>query len=163
MSYSAKAIANYFLSLAKKKRLNPLKLQKLIYFAHGWHLAIFDKALVNETVEAWEFGPVIDSIYEEFKEFGKEPINRPAFEFEEPVGLYPPRIFETNTKTTSLLRKIWNAYGKFTGIQLSNMTHEDETPWKRIYDEHEGDLPLHKDISDLEIKNYFSKIGSPKF
>lgn len=162
MAHSAKAVANYFLSLASKEKLNPLKLQKLIYFAHGWHLALFDEALINEAVEAWAFGPVIDSIYEEFREFGKDSINRLAFEFKDLENFYPPKVSESDTKTSSLLNKIWKTYGKFTGIQLSNMTHKDGTPWRKIYEKCEGSLPDHKIIPSLDIKEYFSRLASEK-
>ena len=57
--YSAKAVANYFLARAKEsgETLSPMKLQKLIYFAHGWHLAVFDAPLLDEEVQAWDYGP----------------------------------------------------------------------------------------------------------
>ncbi len=61
MGYSAQAVANCFLDLANKenKEITPLKIQKLVYIAHGWFLAVTDKPLVDdEFVEAWQYGPV---------------------------------------------------------------------------------------------------------
>src|SRR3977135_2921517 len=80
MSFDAKAVANFFLDLAKAEGqpLTPMKLQKLVYYPHGWRLGIVGKALLNEQIEAWEFGPVIPSLYHEFKEFGDQPITRKA-------------------------------------------------------------------------------------
>lgn len=55
-SYSAKEIANYFLELSAKKDISPLKIQKLVYIAHGWHLALYGEPLVqDELAEAWEY------------------------------------------------------------------------------------------------------------
>jgi len=51
------------------KDITPLKLQKLIYFLHGWHLAFTDKPAVSERFLAWRYGPVLDSIYREFRHF----------------------------------------------------------------------------------------------
>ena len=85
MEYSAKAIANYFLELAAKhgEKVTPLKIQKLVYIAHGWHLALYEKPLVyDEFAEAWEYGPVFPSIYHEFKHFGGAPIAEPATDIE---------------------------------------------------------------------------------
>lgn len=58
---SAKAVANHFLELAWSDgtTLNPMQIQKLVYIAHGWHLAITEKPLIHESVEAWTYGPVI--------------------------------------------------------------------------------------------------------
>src|SRR5947209_3400405 len=80
MPYDAKAIANYFLDLAEAeaKSLTPMKLQKLVYYAHGWHLALTGRPLLDEEIQAWSFGPVIRSLYNEFREFGAEPITRRA-------------------------------------------------------------------------------------
>ena len=70
--YRSLAVANWFIENLSK--ITPLKLQKLIYFAHGWHLAIRDQPLIDELVEAWEYGPVIPNVYHEFKVFGNQPI-----------------------------------------------------------------------------------------
>src|SRR5262245_29920187 len=71
-TYSALAVANYFLDLAKAKglALDPMKLQKMIFFAHGWSLALYDEKLIDEPIQAWQYGPVVQSVYHEFKSFG---------------------------------------------------------------------------------------------
>lgn len=76
------AIANYFIELAKNddNLVSPMKLQKLVYFAHGWCLALADKPLINEKVEAWQYGPVVGSLYREFKKYGNEGITSPVVE-----------------------------------------------------------------------------------
>ena len=56
--FSPKAIANFFLSLAKQsgEAITPMKLQKLVYYAHGWFAGHTGTPLINETVEAWHTG-----------------------------------------------------------------------------------------------------------
>src|SRR5437762_397203 len=78
--YSARALANTFLELAKEegKSLSPLQLQKLVYYAHGWNLGIRNAPLIDAPIEAWRFGPVVQSLYHEFKEYGNNPITSPA-------------------------------------------------------------------------------------
>ena len=69
--YSAIAVANCFLDIAdaQSRPITPLKIQKLVYIAHGWHLAIYEEPLIVELVEAWKWGPVIPLLYHEFKNF----------------------------------------------------------------------------------------------
>src|ERR1700722_8483585 len=80
MPYPATVIANEFIALASKagSALSPLKLQKLVYFAHGWCLALTGRPLISDRVQAWQYGPVIPSIYHEFKYVGNGSISSPA-------------------------------------------------------------------------------------
>ena len=75
--YRACAIANYFLERAEREPITQMKVQKLVYFAHGWHLGITQKPLINEQVEAWPYGPVIPSLYQDLKRWGADPITEP--------------------------------------------------------------------------------------
>lgn len=47
MCYSAKAVANAFIKVAKEEKLplSNLVLQKLVFLAHGWYLGITKKPL----------------------------------------------------------------------------------------------------------------------
>lgn len=165
MTYSSKAIANYFLELAKdsEELLTPMKLQKLIYFAHGWHLAIYDEPLISETVEAWRFGPVVPSIYHEFKNYGSGTISGFATEFDlndddDSLSLtsYIPTINQNDGKVIALLKKIWEIYGKYSGITLSNLTHKDDSPWAKVWS---ISTPKGTDIPANEIKKYFQELA----
>ena len=67
MTYDVRAVANFFLDQAQEEgqKLDHMKLQKLAYIAHGWHLAITGEPLFHERVEAWPYGPVIPDLYHE--------------------------------------------------------------------------------------------------
>ena len=73
MSYSSKAIANLILDLDRDNgiRIDPMKLQKLVYISHGWNLAIHGKPLISDPIQAWQYGPVIPVLYHEFKNSGR--------------------------------------------------------------------------------------------
>src|SRR5689334_3355834 len=82
--YQSKAIANAFLNLGfrEKRGISPMKLQKLVYFAHGYYPGAYKNPLIDECFEAWPYGPVVPSLYHEFKEFGNSRITRLASEFD---------------------------------------------------------------------------------
>ncbi len=157
MPYSAKAVANEFLALAKEdgEELTPMQLQKLVYFAYGWYLAITGERLLNERVEAWQWGPVIPSLYSEFKKFGSEPITDMARD----MTSRPFRVRSGNPlkdgQALMVIKRVWEIYGKYTAAQLSGMTHEPNSPWSRTP---EKDIKG-TDISDDLIADYFRKLA----
>lgn len=160
MSYSAKAVANEFLHLAKDeaRSITPMQLLKLVYFAYGWYFALRDERLIDERVQAWKYGPVIPSVYHEFKSFGNEPIDTFAqdwktlardgkitFQFQE------FRIPESDEFPRQLVKRVWDVYKRYSAIQLSRMTHEPGTPWAETANrEIKGTT-----IDDEKIKSYF--------
>ena len=154
MSYSAIQVANTFLDLAKseKETLSVMKLLKLVYLAHGWNLAITDSPLINEPVEAWQYGPVVSSIYHEFKCYGNEPITDKAISWSSFNESVPKESFEY-----SVVEKVWNVYKQFTGIQLSNKTHEPNTPWSETWSR---ETPRGTDISNDVIKRHFKGLAT---
>lgn len=157
MAYDARAVANYFLDLASKegRPLDPMGIQKLVYFAHGWNLAIFGAPLIQQRVEAWEYGPVIADLYQAFREFGRHPITRPAkkFEYDPITGRLvesTPTIPDTEeTKDTrALLDRVWESNKHLTSIQLSNLTHLPGSPWSIARNEGK------QEIDDSLIRQY---------
>src|SRR3569833_3739547 len=94
MAYDAKAVANYILDIADERgvAVSPMKLLKLVYFSHGWHLAVTGKPLLNEQVEAWKFGPVVSELYHEFKAFGNSPINGRASDIDAAFNIETPSL-----------------------------------------------------------------------
>lgn len=132
--YSPKSIANYFIdqSLANDGvGISPMKLQKLVYYAHGWYAGHTSTPLINETVEAWQYGPVISSLYHEFKQFGAGKINRHATDFEGLKLVTVPT--PTDPTLINFLQNVWANYSKFTSVRLSQMTHAPDGPWDKTW------------------------------
>ena len=84
IGHDAKAIANRFLDLADQETipLNLMHLQKLLYNAHGYHLAMLGEPLFWQTVYAWKYGPVIADVYHEFNDRTLDPIESRAVYFD---------------------------------------------------------------------------------
>ena len=70
-------VAREFLHITKGKDLNltPLKLMKLVFFAHGWCLGLTKKPLVCELVEAWPTGPVFPDLYRVIGKYGESAVD----------------------------------------------------------------------------------------
>ncbi len=70
MAFAARQVANWFIERAAQEGeyLTQLKLQKLVYMAHGWNLALLGKPLISENIEAWKWGPVIRYAIPRFRE-----------------------------------------------------------------------------------------------
>ncbi len=131
-------IANYFLWRSKKegvKDMTPIKLIKLIYFAYAWHLAIFKKTAFCEKIEAWKYGPVIPSIYYEFKKYGKGVIKQFATQDDLETGKvsYPVIDDSTDKNIVNVVDAIWRYYKDYDGWYLSSITHETNSPWNFAY------------------------------
>lgn len=158
MPFSAAAVANEFLHLAHRDRKNitPLKMQKLVYFAHGWHLAITGRPLLTEPIQAWKFGPVIPTLYQEFKEYGADPIPFPATAYVAGQGQVVVRLEHEGTPeevqvARQIIERVWREYGKYTAAQLTTFTHSEDSPWARTPDKEEPGTV----ISNDEIRDYF--------
>lgn len=139
MPYSAKAVANEFLTLANQEQesIPQMKMQKLVYISHGFNLAIFNTPLIDESVQAWKFGPVISTLYDEFKGFGSGPITSPAsnmiIDDDFNIRTDVPSIPLDDTRTKELIRAVWDRYKIYSGPNLSDLTHRDNTPWSRTF------------------------------
>ena len=153
--YDPIAVANFFLDLGESHstKIDPLKLQKLLFVAHGWHLAIYRKPLVREPIGAWKWGPVIESVYHEFKRFGGSPITekgtRPHKIQRDQVVYYEPTLSDLDESLKVFLKKIWDGYGYYSGVQLANITHKPGSPWTRSIEEGWQPIPTH------EIRKYY--------
>jgi uncharacterized phage-associated protein len=151
LPYQAISVAIYFLKLGRQDNISisPMKLQKLIYFAHGWCLAIKGEPLIQESVEAWKFGPVIDSIYYEFREFGSKPITIQSIPFDCDFDDLKKDKF-----AVKLVKKIWEVYKGYSAFTLSKMTHLPGTPWREA---RKGDLDKKSNVTidDKLIREYF--------
>lgn len=148
------AIANYFIkkALAEGVDLTPMKLLKLVYIAHGWHLGIEGEPLIGEAVEAWQYGPVIPTVYNAFKKYGNEGIKEPAYIFEG-FRIVTPMIENETTKV--FLDKIWDVYKKYNGLQLSSLTHQIDTPWDRVWNKEDGKKRASAKIPNNYIQQHY--------
>lgn len=138
LTVSAAAVANEFISLSLTEpnlpTLDQMKLQKLVFYAHAWHLAIKQRPLFEEDIEAWPWGPVVRDIYAQTKEYGRSPITSKiqslVVDDEFDFVFIEPEINDPETK--EFIKNVWDSHKNFSGVQLSNSTHAEGEPWTVI-------------------------------
>lgn len=138
--YKAIDIAKYFIN---ELHPEPLKLQKLLYFAQGFSYAFYDKELFDDDFEAWVHGPVIPSIYHEYKSYEYNPINLDY------------NLKEFDRDTIDLLEYIKKNYAKYDAKYLEEITHREE-PWLLSRTGLDPDERSDKTIPKSNISAYFT-------
>jgi uncharacterized phage-associated protein len=120
MAYPAREVADAFIAFCNEHgdTLTNLKLQKLLYYAQGWYLAMHDEPLFNEPLEAWIRGPVVPEVFREFKDAGAKPI-----------GLEPRPLQAFPSKLMEHVKDVWEAYGDLSSFSLERLSH-NEPPWR---------------------------------
>lgn len=139
--YLPSHIANYILWRAHKENreedITPMKLIKLVYFCYAWYLTLHEKKLFSEQVQAWKHGPVIPSIYHEFKRYGNSSIKTYSVEYdiesEKKSDLKYPIIAQDDLDTLKILDAVWENYKDKNGWELREITHQPSSPWHYAY------------------------------
>lgn len=144
--YSALDIAKWFLNINRAQMnfedseyITNLKLQKLLYYAQGYYLARKNDPLFKEDFIAWEHGPVIRKVYDEYKKNGAKGI-----EYNEDFNI------SIDKETEIILNEVYEKFGQFSAWKLRDMTHQ-EMPWKTTT---RNDI-----ISKEKIKEYFKTVA----
>jgi len=132
--YTPAHIANYLLYKAHQDgvAITPMKLIKLVYIAYGWYLVREGKRLFADKIEAWRYGPVVPSLYHEFKRFGSNPVDTFAVEFS--VGTSETSFpIAKDQNVLMVVNAVWQFYCKKTGEELSKITHENNSAWSEAW------------------------------
>lgn len=114
-----------------------LKLQKLLYFVQAICLMIFDKKAFPEKILAWSYGPVVNEVYQQYKQNHANTINSESTVKNISSGLH------------KIIDEVVNCYGSIEANKLIDFTHEEE-PWIKT--------EINKEINIDLIKNYFNKV-----
>ena len=125
-------MANSFIALASRRgrRIEHMKLQKLVYCANGWgFVRNANGPLVSESPQAWQYGPVFESLYHVLKKFGIEGMT--SLQYVHPLTS-PPIVPNDDSAVIELLEWVWKRYKHLSAWELSELTHREGTPWHEI-------------------------------
>ena len=142
----SRAVANYMLARAvqDERRLTVMHLLKLVYLAHGWRLGLTGRPLIRDQVEAWMLGPVVPRVYEEFRP-GTLEVRCPLRSLSD--VLYWADFTDSECETMDM---VYDMYSPLSAYQLSDLTHEPDTPWDQV--KVRGEFPP---IPNEVIRDYY--------
>lgn len=142
----ALAVAEHIFNHAKGLgyTLTPMQLLKLVYVAHGWMLGKHGKPLFTEPVLAWQYGPVVPSVYQAVKGYGSAVIQC--------VSGAPQIAFDTDE--IAIMDFVSQNYARVDGITLSSATHQPGTPWSQTWASRPQSSPISNDL----IQNYYQHL-----
>ncbi len=147
--FSASLVAKYFIWKASTdgKTITNKKLQKLLYYAQAWYLALKDKPLFREDIQAWVHGPAVPSIYNKYRKFG----------FGNIIEKIDPSELNSLTKD-ELLDDVWKVYGKLDAEYLETLTH-NEAPWQNAREGLNAAEASSKVISHEDMKEFYKNLS----
>ena len=101
---SVNAVADYFLlkiPCGTGDGITNLKLQKLVYYAQAWSLALRNGTpMFSEPIEAWASGPVCRPLYRRFKKY--------RWQLIDPSDFTRKSIDDLGEDDINLLDEVWN-------------------------------------------------------
>ncbi|PWB27009.1 Panacea domain-containing protein [Flavobacterium sp. HTF] len=147
MAQSAIFLSGEILKRAKEQNIeiSNMSLQKLLFIANGLYLAKNGVPLIQEPIEVWPYGPVIKSVYQEFKTYGNAAIKQI------PLSYSMNQHKELDKNADDVVEFALEVAKNLNAIQLSNWTHLPESPWTEAKRNNE------KEISNDLMINYFKK------
>ncbi len=142
---SAQVVSKFLIQ--NSERVSNLKLQKLLYYAQGWHLGLYSKPLFDEPIEAWRHGPVVPRIFRLYRDFKWSPIQ---------VETTP---VDVSSSVSKHLKTILKVYGQWTAAQLETQSHT-ESPWIEARQGYPDGASCRTVITQESMQHYFCKLAN---
>lgn len=130
--------------------ISNMKLQKLLYFAQGCFLALFNKKLFDDQLLAWKHGPVVRSVYNEFNRFGANDIELAQNVKDKYMNIVG--TIDTDQQVKEILEEVYDTFNKYTAWQLRNLSHDPNGAWAKVFDGNNKTI-----IKEDLLKKYFAE------
>lgn len=160
--YDARGIANFILDYAdgSETPVTVMKLLKLIFLAHAAYLEKTEKPLIGNTIRAWKYGPVIQSVYDNFKNHDDKPITSRATQLDVMNGTREIAKYELDEQSRETLIRVFNQFSRLTAFELSRLTHQEGWAWDKVWNSDE--IVPGMVISNEQIRHHFPALNSKK-
>jgi uncharacterized phage-associated protein len=144
--------AKYLIQLAAREPDEPepmtsMRVQKLLYYAQGWHVGLFNRPLFTDSIQAWKSGPVVPGVYETVRAaVGAEPAR--------PLTMADFGPTELSGRDQVFLEVVWRKYRTLSTAGLREATHA-ETPWVAARGNTRDGERSSAEISIESLRSYF--------
>jgi uncharacterized phage-associated protein len=158
--YEARKICNFLIARGDTHSydLTNLRINKLLYFIHGWALTSRREGLVRNHFLAWKLGPVIRPVFDAFKVHGEGKITDPARYLDYLSGQNRPVAYDDIVPADAeIILRVFASYDRFTTSQLVDMSHEPGGPWDVVYSAWTRDNRVNLRIPNDLIRAHFLK------
>jgi uncharacterized phage-associated protein len=156
--YEARKICNFIIARYGQSsfEVTNFRINKLLYFIHGWSLTSRPNGLVRNHFEAWEFGPVVRPVYDSFKKYGRGRITEQASHLDYASGQNKTISFDdVAAEDAHTIIYVFESYGRFSTGELCNLSHEPGGPWHIVYTAWSKDNRLSPRIPNELIREHF--------
>jgi uncharacterized phage-associated protein len=157
--YSPLAFANEFIAKSAPRGVVHMKLQKLVYLCYGWWLVGHNEPIIDEAPQVWKHGPVFASLYDTLKGFGHSSITTKQRRF---WSNEPDAIDDGDQETLALIDWVWQRYGRYDQFYLSDLTHQQGSPWYVTAESYDFRVPHDTSIPLLTIRDHFRSIAADR-
>ena len=143
----ATVLCNNILARARadKIKVSPMKLQKLMYYTCRDYAQVAKVSPINESFEVWQYGPVLPSVYSEFKPFGPNPITSYA---RNSTGEAHQVSEAFNPTLAAALSAVWARHKRQSAVELSRLTHQKGSGWYKAYMRGDRTISLEDMLND---------------
>lgn len=157
-----RAVANYVLDFCDRhgRTVTNLSLQKIVFFCHVWSLIELKRPLIRHHFEAWQFGPVLQYLYRDFRMYDKCPIRDRARAINRITGEKEIVGYDFDHRTDRLLSEIVDFYSRVTPNELVRLSHAKGGPWDKVWN-HPGNIAPGMTIDNDAIFQYYSSVRPP--
>lgn len=163
---SAAAVTNWFIdrNQTEQTQLTHLKIQKLLYYAQGWHLGFFGVPLFEDNIHAWKYGPVVETVYQALKyreksEIIKDPIHGYAFAHGDCRMENAPKLnLGGDEDRIKYMNSFWGKYSVIEPWVLVGSSHRKGTPWEQVTSSPSYDRSANSLISTQLMRIYFTAL-----
>ncbi|MBI6727496.1 DUF4065 domain-containing protein [Pseudomonas viridiflava] len=149
MSKKSLAVAQLILELSSaspRPCVTPMKLLKLTYIAHGYMMGRHRKPLLDEDIQAYQYGPIIKSVHNKVRYYGSSPVLK--------IKGASAWKGQFTTQEYEIIREVVSLYGAHTALTLSAAMHHPSTPWSITREYANGDAPISNDLIGI----FYSKL-----